>query len=275
MLDFRINEQNCIHCGQCVADCTASIISMEQGGYPFIPVEKEARCIACQHCLAICPTASVSIFGLDPANSRSLVGGFPDPDNLEILMKGRRSVRRYKSENLDPELLERLLEVAWHAPTGVNSRQVCFTVLDSKEKVAQLRDEVIAGLAGLVKQNALPQGMEFFANFVQVWEERQTDVIFRGAPHLLIASAPAKVASPMPDCLIALSYFELFAQANGIGTVWNGLAKWAINDLVPETRHLLGISDDHVIGYVMAFGKPAVHYFRTVQHAPALINRPL
>ena len=74
MLDFRINEQNCIHCGQCVADCTASIISMEQGGYPFIPVEKEARCIACQHCLAICPTASVSIFGLDPANSRSLVG---------------------------------------------------------------------------------------------------------------------------------------------------------------------------------------------------------
>ena len=275
MLDFKVNEQNCIRCGQCVADCPASIILMDDNGYPFISIDKEARCMKCQHCLAICPTESVSIFGLDPANSLSVVGGFPDPDKLEILIKGRRSVRHYKNENLDPALLQRLLEVAWHAPSGVNSRQVCFTVLDSKEKVAQLRDEVMVGLVRLVKENSLPQGMEFFANFVRIWEERQIDVIFRGAPHLLIASAPMKVASPMPDCLIALSYFELFAQANGIGTVWNGLAKWAINDLVPETRHLLGIPDDHLIGYVMAFGKPAVHYFRTVQHGPALIHRPL
>ncbi|MFZ4525508.1 MAG: nitroreductase family protein [Chlorobium sp.] len=275
MLDFKINEQDCIHCGQCVAECPASIISMEADGYPFIAIEKEERCMKCQHCLAICPTASLSILGLDPANSLSVDGGFPEPDNLEILMKGRRSVRRYKNENLDPALLQRLLEVAWHAPTGVNSRQVCFTVLDSKDKVALLRDEVIAGLVKLVNKNALPQGKEFFANFVRMWEERQIDVIFRGAPHLLIASAPVNVASPMPDCLIALSYFELFAQANGVGTVWNGLAKWAINDLVPEARHLLGIPDDHLIGYVMAFGKPAVHYRRTAQHGPAVINRPL
>ena len=92
MLDFRINEQNCIHCGQCVADCPASIISMEDG-CPFIATEKEERCMKCQHCLAICPTEALSIFGLDPANSLSVVGGFPDPDKLEILMKGRRSVR--------------------------------------------------------------------------------------------------------------------------------------------------------------------------------------
>ncbi len=248
---------------------------MEEDGYPFIPVDKEALCIKCQHCLAICPTESVSIFGLDPANSRSVVGGFPDPDKLEILIKGRRSVRRYKHENIAPALLQKLLEVAWHAPTGVNSRKVCFTVLDSKEKVAQLRDEVMVGLVRLVKENVLPQGMEFFANFVRIWEDRHIDVIFRGAPHLLIASAPMNVASPMPDCMISLSYFELFAQSNGIGTVWNGLAKSAINDLVPETRHLLGIPDDHLIGYVMAFGKPAVHYFRTVQHGPALIHRAL
>ena len=31
--------------------------------------------------------------------------------------------------------------------------------------------------------------------------------------------------------------------------------------------------DDHLIGYVMAFGRPAVRYARTVQHGPALISR--
>ena len=275
MLDFKIDKNSCTLCGECVTDCPARIIAMPEDGYPYIPIEKEGICYKCQHCLTICPTGSVSILGLDPADSRTLAGRYPDPDQLETLIKGRRSVRRYKDENLDPALFQKLLDVAWHAPTGVNSRQVRFTVLDSKEKVAQLRDAVMAGLEKLIEENALPDGLYSFANFVQIWKAHKIDIIFRGAPHLLIASAPKTVPSPEPDCLIALSYFELFAQANGVGTVWNGLAKWAINDLLPETRQLLGIPDDHVIGYAMAFGYPDVHFARTVQHHPALIHRAL
>jgi nitroreductase/NAD-dependent dihydropyrimidine dehydrogenase PreA subunit len=256
-----------------VDDCPARIIAMEGNGTPHIAPENELTCYKCQHCLAICPTGAVSILGLKPTGSRPLADGYPDPDKLETLIKGRRSVRRYKDENIDPLLMQRLLEVAWHAPTGVNSRQVLFTVVDDKDKLAKLRDEVISGLTRLVKDKALPEGMSFYADFVKMWEEQKLDVIFRGAPHLLVASAPKNVPSPMPDCLIALSYFELFAQANGIGTVWNGLAKWAINDLLPDTRQYLGIPDDHLIGYVMAFGNPAAHFTRTVQHGPALIHR--
>jgi nitroreductase/NAD-dependent dihydropyrimidine dehydrogenase PreA subunit len=272
MLDFTVNNVTCTRCGECVADCPAMIIAMENG-FPAIAPEKEATCYKCQHCLAICPTGAISILGLKPTGSRPLATGFPDPDKLETLIKGRRSVRRYKDENLDPALLQKLLEVAWHAPTGVNSRQVRFTVVDDKDKLALLREEVMAGLTRLVRDNALPEAMGFYANFIRMWEENRFDVIFRGAPHLLVASVPKNVASPMPDCLIAMSYFELFAQANGVGTVWNGLAKWAINDLLPETRTRLGIPEDHLIGYAMAFGKPAVHFARTVQHGPANISR--
>ena len=272
MLDFMVNKQSCTKCGLCVTDCPARIIAMADGR-PVIAPDKEAACYKCQHCLAICPTGAVSILGLTPENSRPLAGNYPDPDQLEILIKGRRSVRRYKDENLEPELLQRLLEVAWHAPTGVNSRQVRFTVVDDRENLAHLRDEVMAGLGRLVRDNALPEGMGFYADFVRLWEEKGIDTIFRGAPHLLVASVPKNVPSPMPDCLIALSYFELFAQANGVGTVWNGLIKWAINDLLPETRQRLGIPEDHLVGYVMAFGWPAVRYARTVQHGPAIIHR--
>ena len=275
MLDFEINKMNCTRCGQCVADCPARIISLSEDGYPAIVSEKKGSCYKCQHCLAICPTGSVSILGIDPAGSSILAGGYPNPDELETLIKGRRSVRRYKDENLDPALFQKLLDVAWHAPTGVNSRQVRFTVLDSKEKVAQLRDKVMAGLKKLIKEDALPKKMESYANFVRIWDDHNIDIIFRGTPHLVIASAPMTVPTPEPDCLIALSYFELFAQANGVGTVWNGLAKWAINDLLPETRHFLGIPDDHLFGYAMVFGYPDVHFTRTVQHSPALIHRAL
>jgi nitroreductase/NAD-dependent dihydropyrimidine dehydrogenase PreA subunit len=272
MLNFTINQQTCTRCGECVADCPARIIAMEEG-VPTILPEKEANCYRCQHCLMICPTGAVSILGLKPADSRPLPGNLPDPNAVETLIKGRRSVRRYKPENIDPKLMQRLLDVAWHAPTGMNSRDVLFTVVDDREKLAGLRDTVMAGLARLVREERLPEGMEFFADFVRVWEEKGADILFRGAPHLLITSAPHTAASPVPDCLIALSYFELFAQSMGVGTVWNGLAKWAINDLLPEIRQQLGIPEDHIMGYAMSFGLPAVTFHRTVQHGPANVHR--
>ena len=271
-LYFRVDADRCTRCGECIADCPAQIIVMQEEG-PTIALDKEPSCYRCQHCLAICPTGAVSILGLKAGNSRSLAGWYPDPDKLETLIKGRRSVRRYKPENLEQELLQRLLDVAWHAPTGMNSRDVLFTVVDDREKLAGVRDQVLAGLGRLTREGKLPQGLEFFADFVHLWEEKQVDILFRGAPHLLIASAPRQGACAVPDCLIALSYFELFAQSLGVGTVWNGLAKWAISDLLPETRQRLGIPEEHLIGYVMSFGWPALRFQRTVQRGAANVHR--
>jgi nitroreductase/NAD-dependent dihydropyrimidine dehydrogenase PreA subunit len=273
MLNFSVDQQNCSRCGLCVADCPARIITMANDGYPDIAPDREAACYRCQHCLAICPSGAIAILNLTPGNSRPLAGNYPSPEQMETIIKGRRSVRRYREENLPPELLQRLLEVAWHAPTGINSRQVRFTVVDDRKKLAVLRDEVMAGLGQLVRSHALPERLGFFADFVRLWEDKGQDIIFRNAPHLLVASAPQEVASPQQDCLIALAYFELYAQSCGVGTVWNGLAKWAINDLLPQTRTRLGVPDDHLFGYAMAFGWPAHRYARTVQHGPALISR--
>jgi hypothetical protein len=71
--------------------------------------------------------------------------------------------------------------------------------------------------------------------------------------------------------LIALSYFELYAQTKGIGTVWNGLLSWAINELVPGLTHELGIPQGHQFGYAMVFGPPAIHYARTINRGPAKV----
>lgn len=271
MLNFVVNKETCGQCGECVADCPARIIAMAEG-YPAMAPDKEAACYRCQHCFAVCPTGSISILGRHPSGSLPLAGNFPDPAQLETLIKGRRAVRRYRDENLEPELLRRLLDVAAHAPSGKNTRQVRFTVVDDRKKLAQLRDELMAGLGRKVRDASFPQGMEFFASLVRMWEEERIDFLFRGAPHLLLVSAPENVVSPVQDCLIALSCFDLFAQSLGVGTVWDGLAKWAINDLLPEFRVRLGIPADHVIGYAMAFGRPAVQYARTAQHGPAQVH---
>ena len=119
----------------------------------------------------------------------------------------------------------------------------------------------------------LPKERAFFAEFVRLWQENEVDALFLGAPHFLVASAPRTCTSPVPDCLIALSYFELFAQSLGVGTLWAGLAKWAIDDILPELRERLNIPRDHVIGFTMIFGKPAVQYQRTVEYGAANVVR--
>lgn len=271
MLDFKVNRQMCVKCGQCVADCPAIIISMKEDG-PFIATENEATCYRCQHCFTICPTGSISIFGLDPKRSLPMTGNLPTADQMELLIKGRRAIRQYKPENLEREVLQRLLDVASHAPTGRNDRQIRFTVVDDREKLVKLREEVMNGLGRIVREKALPEGLDFFIDIYKAWDEQGIDVLFRDAPHLLITSAPSDIATPVQDCLIAMTTFEMFAQALGVGTVWDGLAKLAISDLMPEFRIRLGIPENHVFGYVMAFGKPSISYARTAQRCTAQIH---
>ncbi len=272
MLDFKIDRDKCISCGGCAADCPAFIIDM-QDGFPLIRPENEKRCYRCQHCLAICPTAALSILGRDPQQSTELEGNLPQPEQLETLIRGRRSVRRYLDENLAPELIESMLRTAWHAPTGHNAREVNFVLIDDRDVMAELRDFAYQGIKESVEKAQLPVRLAFFKEFVPAWEQSGLDVVFRGAPHLLVATASKRAASPETDCLIAMSSFELLAQAQGVGTVWNGLVKWTIEKVVPELRERLGIPRDHVIGYCMSFGKPAMSYKRTVQYDGVPIRR--
>src|SRR5210317_568548 len=120
MIQFHVDEERCSQCGDCAEDCPAGVISMDD--YPRIT--NEDGCYRCQHCLAVCPTGAVSILGRDPDASTELAGNMPDAAGLETLIKGRRSVRRYSGRDLNKNLIEELLDIACHAPTGDNSRSV-------------------------------------------------------------------------------------------------------------------------------------------------------
>ncbi len=273
MLDFTIDVETCIGCGQCATDCPAMIISMETG-IPTIEKDVESFCIHCMHCVAICSEGSVSILGYGPQDGIPLSSEkIPQPKQLETLVKGRRSVRNYQDKNVDPAVIDKLIEVAGHAPSGHNDRELLYTLVDEKGVIFDLREEAIEGLEKLIEAKKLPEGMEMFVDIVEAWKTAGTDILFRGAPHLLVVSALEESAAPLQDCIIAMTTFELYAQSYGVGTIWNGLATLVITELVPSLKKRLGIPEDHRIGYVMGFGLPAIRYERTVNRGKPKINR--
>ena len=182
-------------------------------------------------------------------------------------------MRNYRDENIDSSVIEKLLEVAGHAPSGHNDRELLYTLVDDKGVVYDLRDEAFAGLEKLIKEDKLPEGMEMFVDIMKAWKTSGTDILFRGAPHLLIVSALKESASPLHDSIIALTTFELYAQSLGVGTIWNGLATLTLSELVPSLKKRLGIPEDHQIGYAMGFGYPAIQYERTVNRGKPRVNR--
>ena len=263
MIDFVVDGEKCTRCGECVKDCPVGIIVLEKDA-PTLNVEKADLCLKCQHCLAICPEAAVSVLGKDPADSRQLAGNLPSAEQVETLVRGRRSVRRFAPEPVAGDMIRRLLQTAAHAPTGRNNLGVLFTVVEDQTTMRQLREATLAGVRQAVAEERLPKGMEFFGGVVKAWD-RGIDVIFRDAPHLLVVSGLKTAPTPQADGYIALTTFELMASSLGLGTLWDGFARWALVDVAPEVGARLGIPESHQLVYTMLFGHPAVHYHRTVQ----------
>ena len=131
----------------------------------------------------------------------------------------------------------------------------------------------MSGLAKLHEAGKLPESFvgQYMGMALKGWQEEGKDIIFRGAPHLLLTSAPKNPPCPVRDTHIALATFQRMAHARGVGTVWDGLFMMVLS-LLPNLTRRLGIPDDHMLGYAMAFGEPAVEYHRTVQRGPARVN---
>jgi len=271
-LQFSVDAEKCNGCGECAADCPYGIIEL-QDGRPSMVEDRQQRCIDCQHCLAVCSTGALIIRGLDPGRSIPLEGNLPAARRLAVLMQGRRSVRRYTGEAVSGKEIAFLLDTVAHAPTGINNRQVLFTVLDDPQVMEDLRRTTYSTLEAMIREGRIPPGMDFFATMIADAVKSGKDSIFRGAPHLLIVSAPADCPSAEVDCHIALSYFELLAAAMGLGTLWSGLAQWALTRVVPELLRRLGVPESHEVGCMMVFGRPAVTYYRTVQRDNLHVNR--
>lgn len=268
MLDFRVRNERCTGCGLCVSDCPARIIEQDDNRRPFVASQSAENCLECQHCLAICPAGAISVFGLDPDASLPVSAeAWPDLVQMSHLLRGRRSVRHYRDENVATQLIDRLLATVANSPTGVNYRNLTFSVIDDRVKLQQFREKVMQALTKAAEEGRLAERFAYLQNAISAYVEHQADVIFRGAPHVLLVSASPQAPCAGEDVTIALSYFELLAQSAGLGTVWCGFLKLSL-EAVPSLKPLFGLLPGQHY-YPMLFGYPAISYARTVQRDKA------
>ncbi len=258
-INFKVNKSKCIHCGLCISDCIANVFEFDEEKIP--QTVNEQRCIKCGHCLAVCPSGAISILGKNPDDSQKILE--QNPDGILNLIQSRRSVRKYKNENIDTEKLKKLKNMLSWVPTGCNYHRLHFSFIDDVTVMNEFRNYVNSKLLNALTENPVKAVTEKFSAYTNALK-RGEDVIFRGAPNMLVVSNPVKAPCSKEDTIIALSYFELYAQSLGIGTCWCGFGQMCLM-LFPELCAYIGIPEGYQSGYVMLFGTPAIKYSRTTQ----------
>lgn len=267
---LAIDDRLCIRCGLCARDCIPRVIAQVGTAVPAVVTERADYCMQCQHCLAVCPTGALSVLGKRPEDSLALApDSFPTLEQMDRFVRGRRSVRHYRDENVDPALLRRLLATLANVPTGANRCRLTFALIDDKDVMRRLRTRVMDALAAM----EFGEEQAYLARIVASYVEHGHDAIFRGAPHALIVTCPPDAATPVEDVSLACAYFELLAQSAGLGTVWWGLLRRVLQ-VLPDLQSDLGIPDGHAY-YAVLFGYPAIRYARTVQRDEMAVVRQI
>ena len=146
-------------------------------------------------------------------------------------IKTRRSIRKYKSDPVPQELLNKIIDAGLYAPSGMGRQATIILSVTNKE----VRDQ-------LSKLNARIMGTD-------------TDP-FYGAPAVLIVLAKKDCPTGIYDGGLVMQHLMLAAHELGLGSCWIHRAKEEFE--LPEGRELLkslGIEDEYegighcIIGY--------------------------
>ncbi len=259
---ITIDEEKCKRDGICVDECPVKIIQMiSKETVPVAIPGADLMCINCGHCVAVCPHGALTHKKMKPeqcppVNKEWLL----NPEQAEHFLRSRRSIRTYKEEAVEQRIIQKLINIASYAPTGHNSQPVEWLVVYKKDDVNMMTGLIVDWMRNVVeKQPKMAKSMGF--ELIVAGYEASLDIVLRGAPHLIVAHAPAGDSMAPSACNIAMTYLELAAPSFGLGACWAGFFQVA-SMLWKPLQETLGLPDRHKCYGAMMVGYPKYNYSR-------------
>ena len=266
---FAVDRKRCIGCGLCIRVCPGGVLHLNENrvcemdeidGFGW------NGCWKCEHCLAVCPRGAISIFGKKPEDSIAPVKAEQAAPVLDALIMNRHSCRRFLKKDVPAEMIDSLIQCLGNAPNGGNKQQVEFSLIDDRTQMELFRRQAYTEMERLAADGIYPAGFDGPSyQDMKRWEKTvRPDMLFCGAPYLLIPHAPQGKGEPVEDVMTAAAYFELLCASRGLGAVMMTFPKDVLKNM-PEIRAQLRIPENHYVGVMIGFGWPEIRYARGTQ----------
>ena len=270
MTTILVDQDLCTRCGVCSNVCTMGLIDpADENTLPKVPDAKAGMCIRCGHCEVYCP-AQALLLNERPDERISLPAsaGTITSEDMGYYLRKRRSVRHFTKDPVPEEKILELLDIARYAASGGNGQPVEWIVVHDKKKVRKIAALTIEWMKTLVNSNHPMSG--YIPVLIGAWESG-SDVICRGAPHLLVATIPEGNPVAVTDGIIALTHFDIAAPAFGIGTCWAGFVAMAAMSYEPLQKEL-DIPSGRKCSYAMMFGHPQYKVYGLPRRKPLAVT---
>ncbi|HUL23739.1 MAG TPA: nitroreductase family protein [Thermodesulfobacteriota bacterium] len=271
--------EDCIGCGRCVAVCPSFVLDMTKGKSEVV---RGHWCIGCGHCGAVCPTGAILHEGIcfDTHPQKGEVPAI-SPEALGLLLRERRSVRNYTTDSVPEDALKKIFDAGRYAPTGTNSQNVHYVVLNSQDRIEELRrmtihfyDKIFSRARGRLGpllisliagrktaaylRSSLPK-----VEYANELMKQGKDPLFYHAPVVILTHAESWDPCSSFNCSVALYHCSLMAHTLGLGCCFNGFLSNAVNH-ASKIKQSLDIPPDHKCYSAMTLGYPNVKYLRLV-----------
>ena len=172
---------------------------------------------------------------------------------LMDVIYARRTVRGYTGKPVSREIIDKLLDAAVQAPTGMNAQPWAFGIIEGVERLRDYSDRAKAYL--LEHLDEFP-GLERYRG---MFEDPQQNLCY-GAPACIVVYSRPGGATPVNDCTMAAQNIMLAACDMGLGSCWVGFLGFLLNQ--PDVKQAFGVPDDYqalapiVIGYAAGETSP-------------------
>jgi ferredoxin len=281
--EVLIDYQLCAVCGICVDVCKGGPLYLENNQ---LKVDQSIGfgCIACAACVAVCPTDAIRISGRDLfPEDISRVPPLParaDYASLYSLLSSRRSTRKFKQQEIKPEIVEKILNSAATAPVGIPPTDVGVLVFRTPAAVSALQEDLLDSIKYWPKIFSKPiinllrpfigrENADMFGNFIAPAVKTFLDKKAEGEDWLLY-NAPLLLffyGTPYNDpgdTIIATTLAMLAGESMGLGTCILGFPGY-IFQYSKKARMKYGLPKKMQPGLAVIFGYPKYQVHNTLK----------
>jgi nitroreductase len=162
-------------------------------------------------------------------------------------IKARRSVRVFEQKKIDNEILKTIIDSARWAPSGSNTQEWRFVVIQDKSFRKKLKDLTLP----IYKEwlSKMPQTLKDIRKDIDI---KIPDPIYYNAPCIVFVIGKGMTADF--DCSMACQNIMLSARSFGIGSCWVYIGQLAINN--EEVTKALELSNGEKVFGPIVLGYP-------------------
>ena len=166
-------------------------------------------------------------------------------DNIADIVKSRRSIRKYFNKPVPKEIVDKLIEAAKWAPSGMNEQPWGFIVVQDKLLIKELSDRSIPYISKVIEEN--PKLIRYKKRMAV-----KDFSIFYHAPCVIIILGRRDAFSYQNACAMAAENLMLTAWSMGIGSCWVGMM--SLLDKDEWFRKKFEVPDNYAIVAPIALG---------------------